>query len=73
MNAQIKGNRFDEPEKYSETSINTYEQPQADDPQPGPGNPGGEDDLPIDDYIPLLVIAALGIIVYQGRKLKHIN
>ena len=30
------------------------------------GNPPGEDDLPIDDYIPLLIVAAVGIIVYKS-------
>ncbi|MGV8914044.1 MAG: hypothetical protein ACOH1X_01210 [Kaistella sp.] len=30
----------------------------------GPGNPG--EPVPIDDYIPLLIIAAVGIIVYKS-------
>ena len=35
-----------------------------------PGNPG--DPVPIDDYIPLLLITAVGIIVHAGwRKRKQ--
>lgn len=33
----------------------------------GPGNEDGGDDLPIDDYIPLFVLVALGMIVFQTR------
>lgn len=33
-----------------------------------PGNPG---EAPIDDYIPLLMIAGLGLIVYTGLKKKN--
>lgn len=39
------------------------------------GNPDGTDDpppLPIDDYTPLLVIAAVGIIVYSTQKKKSL-
>lgn len=36
-----------------------------------PGPPGG-DDLPIDDYLPLLLVTAVGIIVHAGwRKRKQ--
>ncbi|QOW10574.1 hypothetical protein Q73A0000_09410 [Kaistella flava (ex Peng et al. 2021)] len=44
----------------------------------GPGAPPGgskEDDaalLPIDDYIPLLVITALGIIIYTTQKKRNL-
>lgn len=36
----------------------------------GPGNPGNN--VPIDDYIPLLVLAALGIIIYKTRKNRNL-
>lgn len=39
----------------------------------GPGQPDGREDLPIDDYIPLLIISALGLIVYQSRKTLKTN
>ena len=39
--------------------------------QKGPGNPG--EPVPVDDYIPFLLITALGLIVYQVRKQKQVN
>lgn len=39
--------------------------------QKGPGNPG--DPVPIDTYIPLLLLTAIGFIVYQTRKEKNFN
>ncbi|ROI00550.1 hypothetical protein [Chryseobacterium daecheongense] len=33
-----------------------------------PGNPGDPEPAPIDQYIPALVIMAVGIIVYAKRK-----
>lgn len=36
------------------------------------GNPPGDNDLPIDDYVPVLVFTAVGMIIYktyQKRKL----
>lgn len=36
-----------------------------------PGDPPGDDDpppTPIDDYVPLLAITAVGLIVYYSRK-----
>lgn len=44
----------------------------VDQPQAGPANPGGDDDLPIDDYLPLLVITAVGIIVYTTQKKRNL-
>lgn len=47
---------------------------EATNPEPhfNPGNPPGEDELPIDDYLPLLLITAVGIIVHAGwRKRKQ--
>lgn len=41
--------------------------PDATDPDPcGPGNVG--DPTPIDDYLPLLVIAGIGLIAWKVRK-----
>lgn len=37
----------------------------------GGGNPGGV--VPIDDYIPFLIIAALGLIIYQARREKEVQ
>lgn len=37
----------------------------------GPGNPDDEDDpvpVPIDDFLPLLVITAVGVIIYETQK-----
>ena len=70
--AQESANRFKEGEDEA-----TYQKANlpdnsslGDQPQPGPGNPG--DTVPIDDYIPLLVIAAVGIIIYQTQKKKNL-
>ena len=40
----------------------------------GPGNPNndGDDPVPIDDYIPLLVVTALGIIIYTSHKKRNL-
>lgn len=37
----------------------------------GGGNPG--DPAPIDDYLPLLVVVAVGLIVYHVRKQKQLS
>lgn len=40
-----------------------------------PGNPDDDYDAPptpIDDYIPLLVMTAVGIIIYQAQKKKNL-
>ena len=39
--------------------------------QKGPGNPG--DPVPIDNYIPLLIITAVGIMVYHTSQRKNIS
>ncbi|MCZ2084105.1 MAG: hypothetical protein LC112_07505 [Flavobacteriales bacterium] len=59
-----KGNSFSK-------SYNTNNQQPVDDQadgDPGGGGLGGEDPVPIDDYIPLLAAAGLGMAVYFGRK-----
>lgn len=52
----------DNPFVYQE-SVNN-----AEDDEVYPGNPGDPESAPIDQYIPVLVILAMGIIVYAKRK-----
>lgn len=59
-------NRFEETEQEQNSEFgesSTAKEPEV---ASTPGNPDGDDDLPIDDYIPLLIIAAVGIIVYKS-------
>lgn len=72
LSAQAQPNRFSEEEQQSVNSSSA-----ADDaPTGGPGTGSGDclecDDLPIDDYIPLLVLTALGIIIYKTRKNRNL-
>lgn len=41
----------------------------------GPGGGGTEDDdyAPIDDYLPVLIITAIGVAYYYRKKLKTIS
>ena len=68
-------NRFEESEKGSsafnpnkDVESETLGDPPND--ADSPGNPG--DPTPIDDYIPLLILAALGIIIYKTRKNRNL-
>ena len=63
------------PENSEEFPTQQYENPnaapsdvQAND---NPGNPGSV--VPIDDYIPLLLIAAMGLIVYNTYRKKTLS
>ena len=38
--------------------------------QSGPGNPNGSDEVPIDDYLPALVIIGAILIIYQLKSKK---
>ena len=38
--------------------------------QSGPGNPNGSDEVPIDDYLPVLVIIGATLIIYQLKSKK---
>ena len=38
--------------------------------QSGPGNPDGPDEVPIDDYLPALVIIGATLIIYQLKSKK---
>lgn len=46
----------------------------GDDDEIGPGNLEGEDPepVPIDDYIPLLVLTALGILIYKAHRGRNL-
>lgn len=70
VQAQQESNPFLESEKTTE---NAGQGAMPEVPTGGPGNgPGDGDPLPtpIDDYLPALAIAAVGIIVYTVRKKK---
>lgn len=58
-----KGNSFSD-------SYNSNNQRPADTTgeDPGGGGLGGNDPVPIDDYLPLLAAAGVGMAVYFGRK-----
>lgn len=71
--AQDPSNRFSDT-KNEDPAPNVYAEPNTDiaskpDVASGTGPPGG-DDLPIDDYVPLLVFTAVGIIIYTHKKRK---
>lgn len=73
ISGQAGSNRFSDAEN-EEHSSNVYEKESgtsasAPDMAEAAGPPGG-DDLPIDDYIPLLLVIAAGLIAYKtyGRK-----
>ena len=69
VTAQQSKNRFEEGEHSGfERNVDHTNDQKTDDPQPGPGNPG--DPVPIDQYIPFMVLAAVGIIVYHTRQSK---
>ena len=38
--------------------------------QSGPGNPDGSDEVPIDDYLPALVIIGASLIIYRLKSKK---
>ena len=38
--------------------------------QSGPGNPNGSDEVPIDDYLPALVIIGASLIIYRLKSKK---
>lgn len=64
-------NRFEEAEQEHKTDYGqsaTSKEPEV---AFDPGNPDGEDDLPVDDYIPLLLLTGVGIIVYTTYRKKQ--
>ena len=70
--AQQESNPFSSAERNNEASQS--EKPAFDTANAGPGNPNDDDDpfpVPIDDFIPLLVMTALGIILYTAHKKRN--
>lgn len=71
--AQQGDNRFSQSEKSNSNYEETTSAAEA--ANGGPGNPPGDDDpepVPIDDYLPFLMITALGIIIYNTHKKKNL-
>ena len=75
VTAQTQTNVFDDTAEMAERKDYTDDYADIPEKEPeiakGPGNPG-EDPVPIDDYLPVLLITAVGIIVHAGwRKRKQ--
>lgn len=76
--AQVSPNRFDEKSESAFEPITnndsngprTENGSENDGPQPGPGNPGAP--VPINQYVAVLIITALGIIIYTSQKKKKL-
>ena len=60
-------NRFEESEKMEDKQVSDtpYIEPEV---KANPGNPG--DTVPIDDYLPLLIFAAVAVIFYKSRQIR---
>ena len=74
VEAQTQNNIFDDSAEMSERKDYTDDYADIPEKEPeiakGPGNPGNT--VPIDDYLPVLLITAVGIIVHTGwRKRKQ--
>ncbi|MGC4130114.1 MAG: hypothetical protein QM564_11300 [Bergeyella sp.] len=63
--AQNSGNRFGESQSPSQSGSGLENEEEDD---PGHSGLDDDDDVPIDDYLPLLALTALGGIVYTVRK-----
>ena len=76
IKAQTQNNIFNDSAEMSERKDNSDVYADTPEKEPeiakGPGNPG-EDPAPIDDYIPVLLLVAMGIIAYQGYKKKTLS
>ena len=75
MNSQQENNPFFKSENNAEVA-NSKDEIKGNQATGGPGNPGGGDDplpVPIDDYTPMLLICAGGMIVYFSRKKSKLN
>ena len=76
VTAQTQTNVFDDTAEMADREEYTDAYSDVPEKEPeiayGPGNPG-EDPVPIDDYIPLLVIVAMGIIVYNTWRKKTLS
>ncbi|MBU4538415.1 MAG: hypothetical protein KJ689_07530 [Bacteroidetes bacterium] len=62
--AQGQTNRFDDPDNESAIENISEKEPQMAEST----GPPGDDDLPIDDYVPLLLITAVGLITYHSYR-----
>lgn len=74
--AQQESNPFSNSERTNEGAIDQKEEARVYAIGDGPTNPdGGKDDepVPVDDYIPLLVLTAVGIIIYKTHKKTNIS
>lgn len=71
VKAQTQNNIFDDSAEMSERKDNSDVYADMPEKEPeiarGPGNPG-EETVPIDDYLPVLLITAVGIIVHAGWR-----
>ena len=72
VSAQMQANRFEDEASTQQTD--QYEA-ESSEKEPevayGPGGPG--EPVPIDDYIPLLVIIAAGLIIYKTYHRKSLS
>lgn len=77
--SQQTKNRFDQEDRTAvedrsmmgDRSMQNTDTKEGDVLQKGPGNPG--DPVPVDNYIPFLIITALGLIIYQVRREKKVQ
>lgn len=71
-NAQEKANRFNEAEDQTFNGFSTAVPESS--AGPGTNQPGGglegDDPVPIDDYVPALLVTALGIMIYTLHPKK---
>jgi hypothetical protein len=65
--AQQEENAFQQSENRATGTTNGSGANQV---QSGPGNPDGPDEVPIDDYLPALVIIGATLIIYQLKSKK---
>ena len=75
INSQQEDNPFFRSENNAEVA-NSKDDIKESQATGGPGNPGGDDDpapVPIDNYLPVLLITASGMIVYFARKRKELK
>lgn len=72
--AQQSANRFNEEASQNideNNKTNQAAEDYTDQPHAGPGNPG-PNPVPVDDYLPFLVITAVGLIIYVARNKKEL-
>lgn len=73
VTAQHSANRFeDDSQSAFENTDREIVKPNTEGPETAknPGNPG--DPVPINDYIPILILTAFGIIFYKTRKKRNL-